>query len=530
MSSVSLFLSLPPPHPPSLRLKPLSLHPYPYPYPFPYPLPHHRLSSLRPQNPNPNASSLLFRRPIRVSATGVNVDVARALRLGSVVETDKIPADVRKRTMEAVDWFGGRVTIGDVAGRTGLKLAEAQRSLQALAADTNGFLEVSDDGDVLFVFPKDYRGKLASKSFRLKFEPWVEKAKSATEYLIRFLFGTTLIASIVIVFTAIIVIMVSGKSDDDSRGRRGGRANDSGVSFYFNPLSGFRSWDLFYAQSPQRQEKEEGMNFIESVFSFVFGDGDPNQGIEEKRWKLIGGIIASNGGVVTAEELAPYLDVDTAGEPKGDDSYILQVLLQFNGEPEVDEQGNILYRFPSFQRTAVSQWGSKLKQATSMWNGAVAENVFKEKKWKFSKNGIAERAMVIGLGGLNLFGVIFLGALLRDMSGVTPNGFLKFVINVFPLLQVYAGSFFAIPLVRSLFILKTNYEIDKRNRAREQCAQALQRPDASLKRKLQSARDMSKKTVIGQDKIIYSSGKDLLEQDYDAREWERKLREVKKSD
>lgn len=23
------------------------------------------------------------------------------------------------------------------------------------------------------------------------------------------------------------------------------------------------------------------------IFSFVFGDGDPNQGIEEERWKLV---------------------------------------------------------------------------------------------------------------------------------------------------------------------------------------------------------------------------------------------------
>lgn len=30
---------------------------------------------------------------------------------------------------------------------------------------------------MLYVFPKDYRSKLASKSFRLKFEPWVDKAK-----------------------------------------------------------------------------------------------------------------------------------------------------------------------------------------------------------------------------------------------------------------------------------------------------------------------------------------------------------------
>lgn len=44
--------------------------------------------------------------------------------------------------MDAVDACGGRVTIGDVASKAGLKLNEAQKALQALAADTNGFLEV----------------------------------------------------------------------------------------------------------------------------------------------------------------------------------------------------------------------------------------------------------------------------------------------------------------------------------------------------------------------------------------------------
>lgn len=58
------------------------------------------------------------------------------------MESDSLPSDVRKRAMAAVDACGGRVTIGDVASRGGLKLNEAQKALQALAADTDGFLEV----------------------------------------------------------------------------------------------------------------------------------------------------------------------------------------------------------------------------------------------------------------------------------------------------------------------------------------------------------------------------------------------------
>lgn len=58
------------------------------------------------------------------------------------METDQLPSDVRKRAMDAVDACVGRVTIGDVASKAGLNLHEAQNALQALAADTNGFLEV----------------------------------------------------------------------------------------------------------------------------------------------------------------------------------------------------------------------------------------------------------------------------------------------------------------------------------------------------------------------------------------------------
>lgn len=64
------------------------------------------------------------------------------LRPGRIIESDKLSADVRKRAMDAVDKCGRRVTVGDVASKAGIKLTEAQRALQAIAADTNGFLEV----------------------------------------------------------------------------------------------------------------------------------------------------------------------------------------------------------------------------------------------------------------------------------------------------------------------------------------------------------------------------------------------------
>lgn len=62
----------------------------------------------------------------------------------------------------------------------------------------------------------------------------------------------------------------------------------------------------------------------------------------------MGRYIQSRGGVVTAEELAPYLDPpEPAADGEIDESYVVPALVRFEGSPEVDEQGNLLYRFES---------------------------------------------------------------------------------------------------------------------------------------------------------------------------------------
>ncbi len=73
----------------------------------------------------------------------------------------------------------------------------------------------------------------------------------------------------------------------------------------------------------------------------------------------IGNYIQHKGGVVTAEELAPYLDVPPAGkDPESiivDESYVVPALVRFGGSPEVDKDNNLIYRFPSLQKTGRRQ-------------------------------------------------------------------------------------------------------------------------------------------------------------------------------
>ena len=73
----------------------------------------------------------------------------------------------------------------------------------------------------------------------------------------------------------------------------------------------------------------------------------------------VGQLIASKKGVVTAEELGPYMDVSAAnvrGEHNDgevlDEGFVVPALIRFGGSADVDNEGNIIYKFPSFQKTA----------------------------------------------------------------------------------------------------------------------------------------------------------------------------------
>jgi len=54
----------------------------------------------------------------------------------------------------------------------------------------------------------------------------------------------------------------------------------------------------------QRRREQRQLNFF-AIFSFLFGDGNPNAGLEERRWQQIATVIRNNEGAVVAEQIAP---------------------------------------------------------------------------------------------------------------------------------------------------------------------------------------------------------------------------------
>jgi hypothetical protein len=432
--------------------------------------------------------------------------------------------------MRSVEQLGYRVTVGDVAAQAGLNVNQAQQGLLALASEAGGHLQVSEAGEIAYEFPKHFRTVLRNKYLRLKLQEWWDKIWRVLFYLIRISFGIVLVASILLIFVTIAVIIIgisaSGGDNNNSSGRSG--RSDGGGFFFFPRLFIFP--DLFWVFDPsydrrhRRQRanapatKENGLNFFEAIFSFLFGDGNPNADLEERRWQEIGTAIRNSKGAVAAEQVAPYLDDLGAAYKREDEDYMLPVLTRFNGRPEVSPDGEIVYHFPELQTTARSR------------SPQPVPAYLREYSWRFSQASSGQIMLAIGLGALNFVGALALGSLLRGgVVAAELGGLVALVQSIYWVLLGYGIAFLAVPLIRYFWIQMQNPRIEARNQKRQAQAEVLNQADTALRKKITYARQFAAQNIIDEADLTYTTETDLIDQEVERSaqidaEWQRRLR------
>ena len=441
--------------------------------------------------------------------------------------------ELNSDVMKAVESLKYRVTVGDVAAKAGLNLATAEQGILALASETQAHLQVSEEGEIAYEFPRNFRSALRSKYWQLRAKEFAAKLWQVAFYLIRVSFGIFLMLSIALIFIAIFALMIAassqggGNNRDDRNGGFGG--------FYISPFNIFYLFDFNYARGRRRYPNRryqpnsyrkgrsaqtgEHLNFLEAIFSFLFGDGDPNANLEEKRWQAIAAVINNNGGAVVAEQIAPYLDDLGSESDQEYGDYMLPVLSRFNGRPAVSPTGEIVYYFPELQVSALDRGkkavGAYLKEAKRKFTSATSDQVM----------------LAIGLGAANLIGALVLQNMLSN--AVIVGGFVGFVQSIFWVLLAYGIGFLAIPLIRYYWMLWRNGKVEARNEERQHYAARLNRLSGSdeFKQKLAFAQQFAQQKVLSADESVYSTETDLLEQEFDRSdqieaEFRRRLNEI----
>jgi len=423
----------------------------------------------------------------------------------------------KKVVLKAIDELGRRVTPADVAAKTGLPILKATTELNTIAAETNGNLQVSTTGDIAYSFGFGFQSAYLAKGIQKILQSVGSHVFQAAYFLLRISFGIMLILSFVIVIVLFFIIILSMKMGND-------RDDGGGFGFDFNFLDYLLIRDIFWWSTPpmygnwgsyagqgstnydylahdQLQDhyhlpstrNKKKQNFLLNCFSFLFGDGNPNLTLEERRWQVIAQVIRANHGVVTAEQLAPY----TGAKPDNEDA-VLPTLVRFDGRPEVTETGHIVYVFPSLQVTARSQ------------STAALPTYLEEFPWQFTNVPSESLVPVYIIAGVNLLGSWWLMAQAQRVM------LLVVLAPLVKALVIYGTFFCLLPLFRWMALQFLNARIEKRNIERRKNAAFVKNASPELSTKLLEAKkySVSEKRIATTD-VVYTTEKDALEQEFD---------------
>lgn len=408
--------------------------------------------------------------------------------------------------MTAVERLGYRVTSGDVAMQTGIRIEEARAGLLALTNQTGGHLQVTETGEVIYVLAPDFRQILIRKFVKLQVKEWLERIWKVLFYAVKISFGILLITSISVVYLTILAITLAALFSTEGGGDCGDCDGGSCVLSMGNWGSNSGTY-VGSSSSSQMVGYEEGepiraktqrkpMNFLEAVFSVLFGDGNPNADLEQRRWSYIGNLIHRQQGVAIGEQIAPFLDDIGQGYDREYESYMLPVLTKFNGVPEVSPNGQLVYHFPDLQTTLAADPDRFTRVPISL----------RERKWKFSNATPTQTNWSIVLFIANIIGIGILAAMLKGISS-------SFISGALIILALYGSGLIVIPACRYFWVKYQDRQVRKRNQLRRQQVALLQANSEVIHEKLDYAKQFAKQHKITDRDIIYTTEEDALSQE-----------------
>jgi len=352
-------------------------------------------------------------------------------------------------------------TVADVCAATALPLSTVRELLPKAADEYSGHLRVTQSGEILYYFPRGFTSRYSGFGAFLK--KTADKTAAVVKTALIFLFKVWIVVMLIgyfVLFMALalasVFISVSAKSSGN-RGRRGG-FNTFGLLWRIWFYSELTRPNYRYGHVTQNKEPRRPIH--KAVFSFVFGEDDPNKNWQEQKDRAIIAYIQANRGVVSLVEYMAFTGENSAEAEES----ILTFCSKFGGSPEVTEEGTIVYRFDELLLRADSE--------------NLSELVPPIRRLKtFSANTKTMNGWFIVINAVNLiFGSYFLNQSFSSdqvsqlyaytynfISNVTenPHNFIAMVLGLIPLL--FSLFFWLIPTARYFFELKENDEIKLQN-------------------------------------------------------------------
>jgi len=232
-------------------------------------------------------------------------------------------------------------TVADVCASTALPLSTVRELLPKAADEFKGHLKVTQSGEILYHFPDGFKSRYRGLGV------WLSKALQKSASLLgkslSFLFKVW-IAVMLVGYFVIFLALALGSMFISSASKSSGKGKNVGVGMFdlFIRLWFYSSLTRpSYGNNRVTRNAKKGRPMHKAVFSFIFGEEDPNKDWQERQDRAIIEYVQANRGVITLPE---YMAFTGEGSIDAEQS-LLAFCSKYAGSPEVTEEGTIVYKF-----------------------------------------------------------------------------------------------------------------------------------------------------------------------------------------
>jgi len=254
------------------------------------------------------------------------------------------------------------LTVADAAARTGLALRDAENGLKWLSSEYRGQLRVTSEGELVHVFPTGFSKPWEGRDARRQAVKAVGHALAgAMRFVVRAWVAIVLV-SYAAIFLALLIGMTFARQGNDSRrsdGLPGGalaygfiRVMGDALFWTFHPWSpfavGYGGMGWGSGMAPRRARSgETKVPLYERVNRFFFGPHAQPEDPRENERLILAAIRAGKGRI----GLADVMRVTGLPREKAD-PMMARLMLDYDGDVDVSDDGGIVYRFAAIRKTA----------------------------------------------------------------------------------------------------------------------------------------------------------------------------------
>jgi hypothetical protein len=352
------------------------------------------------------------------------------------------------------------LTIADASAKSGLALRDAGTALHALLGEYRGHLSVTSEGELLFRFPAGFTKPWKTRTRLAELGNRVGRALLGVGRFVVRAWISVVLVGYALLFLALIVGLAFARSGDSRDSRGGGVGLEVGYVFFrivadalfwtFHPFSPFAYVDYGVpAVARPRRKKKDETPFYDKVNRFFFGPEVPEPDPRAMERRILAEIRAQKGRIGLADVIR------VTGLPRDEaDPLMSRLLLDYEGEVEVSEEGGIVYRFEALRKTVEE---GPVDRPRPIWARL-------KKLVPLTGNTAGTNLVIAGLNGFNL--LMSLYALSENLTfekigwlfdvaqrhyppgarPVSPTG-TAVALGVVPL--VFSLALFALPLARA---------------------------------------------------------------------------------